>query len=100
MQDAASDPVIYRELDPSVRAALAGDPVPLLRLAAQSGTDDHGASTADYFSDGLYFAVSCVDYPQLFSMRSTPAQRRAQYAASVARRRPASRSPRSARRNG
>ena len=34
----ASDPVIYRELDASVRAALAGDDVPLLRLAAQSQT--------------------------------------------------------------
>jgi len=84
VQDAASDPVIYRELDPSVAAALAGDPVPLLRLAAQSGTYDHGVSTPDYFSDGLYFAVSCVDYPQLFRMSSTPAQRRTELAASVA----------------
>ncbi len=84
VQDAASDPVIYRELDPSVSAALSGDPVPLVRLAVQSGTYDHGASTPDYFSDGLYFAVSCVDYPQLFSMRASPAQRRIQYAASIA----------------
>ncbi len=84
VQDAASDPVIYRELDPSVRAALAGDNVPLLRLAVQSGTYDHGTSTPGYFSDGLYFAVSCVDYPQLFSMRSSPAQRRSEYGASVA----------------
>ena len=76
--------MIYRELDPSVSAALAGDPVPLVRLAVQSGTYDHGASTPDYFSDGLYFAVSCVDYPQLFSMRASPAQRRTQYAASIA----------------
>jgi hypothetical protein len=83
VQDAASDPVIYRELDPSVRAALAGDNVPLLRLAVQSGTYDHGTSTPAYFSDGLYFAVACVDYPQLFSMSSSPAQRRAEYAASV-----------------
>jgi pimeloyl-ACP methyl ester carboxylesterase len=84
VQDAASDPVIYRELDPSVRAALAGDDVPLLRLAVQSGTYDHGTSTPGYFTDGLYFAVACVDYPQLFSMSSSPAQRRAEYAASVA----------------
>jgi pimeloyl-ACP methyl ester carboxylesterase len=84
VQDAASDPVIYRELDPSVRAALAGDDVPLLRLALQSDTYDHGTSTPGYFSDGLYFAVSCVDYPQLFSMRSSPTQRRAEFAASIA----------------
>jgi len=84
VQDAASDPVIYRELDPSVRAALAGDNVPLLRLALQSGTYDHGNSTAAYFSDGLYFAVSCVDYPQLFDMRSSETQRRAEYDAAIA----------------
>ena len=36
VQDAASEPIIYRELDASVRAALGGDDVPLLRLVAQS----------------------------------------------------------------
>ena len=84
VQDAGSDPVIYRELDASVRAALAGDSAPLLRLAAQSRTYDHGTSPAGYFSDGLYMAVSCTDYPQLFSLRATPAQRRAQFAARLA----------------
>jgi pimeloyl-ACP methyl ester carboxylesterase len=84
VQDAGTDPVIYRELDASVRAALAGDNVPLLRLTAQEQTYDHGTSTADYFSDGLYFAVSCMDYPQLFSMHSTAAARRAQLQRSIA----------------
>jgi pimeloyl-ACP methyl ester carboxylesterase len=84
VQDAASDPVILRELDASVRAALAGDSVPLLRLAAQSNTFNHGASTADYFSNGLYMAVSCTDYPQLFSLAASPAQRRRQLATAVA----------------
>ena len=84
VQDAASDPVIYRELDASVRAALAGDDAPLLRLVAQSKTYNHGPSTADYYSNGLYFAVSCLDYPQLFSMRASPAERRAQLAARLA----------------
>ncbi len=81
VQDAASEPNIYRELDASVRAALAGDDAPLLRLVAQTQSYLHGASPADYFSNGLYFAVSCMDYPQLFSMRSTPSQRREQLAA-------------------
>ena len=81
VQDAASEPIIYREMDAAVRAALAGDRAPLLRLVAQSQSYLHGASPADYFSNGLYFAVSCMDYPQLFSMRSTPAQRREQLAA-------------------
>jgi pimeloyl-ACP methyl ester carboxylesterase len=85
VQDAGSDPVILREFDASVRAALAGDPAPILRLAGQSGTYDHGTSTPGYFSDGLYMAVSCTDYPQLFSMRSSPAARRRQLAARTAR---------------
>jgi pimeloyl-ACP methyl ester carboxylesterase len=85
VQDAGSDPVILRELDASVRAALAGDPAPILRLAGQSGTFDHGPSTADYFSDGLYMAVSCTDYPALFSTRSSPAARRRELAARTAR---------------
>jgi len=84
VQDAGSDPVIYRELDASVRAALAGDAAPLLRLAAQAGAYDHGVSEASYFSNGLYMAVACFDYPQLFSMRASPARRRAQLAARVA----------------
>ncbi len=84
VQDAASDPVIYRELDASVRAALAGDTVPILRLAGQSKTYDHSTSTPDYFSDGLYMAVACTDYPMLFSMRASPAARRTQLAARIA----------------
>jgi pimeloyl-ACP methyl ester carboxylesterase len=85
VQDAASDPVILRELDASVRAALAGDSVPLLRLAAQSNTFDHGTSSAGYFSTGLYMAVSCTDYPQLFSLAASPAQRRRQLAIAAGR---------------
>jgi pimeloyl-ACP methyl ester carboxylesterase len=81
VQDAASDPTIYRELDASVRAALAGDELPLLRLVAQSRSYLHGANSADYFSNGLYWAVACMDYPQLFSMRASPKRRRAQLAA-------------------
>jgi pimeloyl-ACP methyl ester carboxylesterase len=71
IQDSASDPVILRELDASVRAALAGDAVPLRRLVKQSREWSHGTSTADYFSDGLYWAVNCVDLPQLFSYTGT-----------------------------
>jgi pimeloyl-ACP methyl ester carboxylesterase len=85
VQDSASDPVILRELDAAVRAALAGDPAPLLRLAEQSGEYDHGTSTPDYFSDGLYMAVSCTDYPQLFSLAASPARRRAQLASRLRR---------------
>jgi pimeloyl-ACP methyl ester carboxylesterase len=84
VQDAGSDPVVYRELDASVRAALAGDRAPLLRLVAQSQAWNHGTNDAGYFSDGLYFAVSCFDYPQLFDMRSSPDTRRGQFGAAAA----------------
>jgi pimeloyl-ACP methyl ester carboxylesterase len=73
VQDSGSDPVILRELDASVRAALAGDVVPLRRLVKQSREWNHGTSTPDYFSDGLYWAVNCVDLPQLFPIDITKA---------------------------
>jgi pimeloyl-ACP methyl ester carboxylesterase len=72
VQDAASDPVTLRELDASVRAALAGDDVPLLRLAGQSNTWNHSPSSADYFSRGAYLAVSCLDYPVVPDLRKPP----------------------------
>ncbi|MBE2317898.1 alpha/beta hydrolase [Solirubrobacter sp. CPCC 204708] len=65
VQDAANDPLIYRELDAALRAALAGDDVPLLRLVGQAGTWSHSPPEASYFSRGLYLAVACTDYPQV-----------------------------------
>lgn len=84
VQDAGSDPVIWRELDAAVRAALAGDDAPLLRTVQQSLAYNGGLSPADYFSDGLYVAVSCTDYPQLFDLGASPARRRAQFASRLA----------------
>ncbi len=82
VQDAGSEPIIYRELDAAVRAALAGDKAPLVRLVGQSRSYLHSSGgDSTYYSDGLYWAVACLDYPQLFSMRSSPKRRRAQLAA-------------------
>src|SRR3954453_18014587 len=72
VQDSASDPVTLRELDASVRAALAGDDAPLLRLAGQSGVWNHSPGDAAYFSRGAYLAVSCLDYPKLRSFADAP----------------------------
>jgi pimeloyl-ACP methyl ester carboxylesterase len=72
VQDSASDPVTLRELDASVRAALAGDDVPLLRLAGQSNSWNHTPSEAGYFSRGAYLAVACLDYPRLKSFAGAP----------------------------
>ncbi len=72
VQDSASDPVILRELDASIRAALAGDDVPLLRLAGQANSWNHSPPDAAYFSRGAYLAVSCLDYPQVPDLRDPP----------------------------
>jgi pimeloyl-ACP methyl ester carboxylesterase len=84
VQATGSDPLTLRELDASVRAALAGDDVPLLRLTGQAGTWNFSPSEADYFSRGAYLAVNCTDLPQLFDLRASPARRRAQLEAAVA----------------
>ena len=82
MQDSASIPLILRELDTAIAAALAGDPVPLLRVRHDNrGT---GYTESSYFSVGLYTAVACTDYPQLFDMTAPPAARPAQLDAAFA----------------
>ncbi len=84
VQDSASDPVILRELDASIRAALSGDNVPLLRLAGQANSWSHTPGEAEDFSRGAYLAVACLDYPQLFDLDASPEERRAQLTAQVA----------------
>ncbi len=80
VNNAGFDPVVYRDLDAAARALLQQrDPVPLLRLAALSiGFDDTNFALPE-FSDGLYFAVACTDYVQLFSRSAAPAVRARQY---------------------
>jgi pimeloyl-ACP methyl ester carboxylesterase len=80
------DAGVYRELDAAARAWLEHrDGAPLLRLTAQSyGFDNFSFGTALQYSDGLYFAVACTDYPQLFRMSAPPAQRKRQLAAAIA----------------
>jgi pimeloyl-ACP methyl ester carboxylesterase len=87
INDAAGDPHIYRELDASARALLdAGDPAPLLRLYGQRLFEDENyfRVPAREYSDELYLAVSCLDYPQLFEMGASPSVRAQQLAAAEA----------------
>jgi TAP-like protein len=86
INNAGFDPVVYRNLDAAARALLRNhDPAPLLRLAALSlGFDDTNYAFPE-FSDGLYFAVACTDYVQLFSRTARPAQRARQYRAALRR---------------
>ncbi len=87
VSDAAEDPYIYRGLDAAAGALLdEHDPAPLLRLYAQRLAFDElyfHVRPAEYSVD-LYMAVSCLDYPQLFDMASSPPARRRQLAAAEA----------------
>jgi pimeloyl-ACP methyl ester carboxylesterase len=83
VNNAGTDNIVYRELDPAARALLhSHDAVPLLRLAA---TDIYTGNSgpADQFNDGSYQATTCLDYPQPFSYRASPRQRRAAYSSAV-----------------
>ena len=86
VNNAGFDPVVYRDLLAAARALLRDrDPAPLLRTAALSlGFDDTNYPVPE-FSDGLYFAVSCTDYVQLFRRTAPAAVRRRQYAAALRR---------------
>ena len=73
-----SGPLIYRDLDAAARAlAERNDGVPLLRLAAEVIADEDPVAPRD-FSYGLFAAVSCMDYQQIYDMRSPIAARRGQ----------------------
>lgn len=72
---------VARELDAATRAFLQGDRLPLLRLMAEAlAYKDARDAKRDprYYSAGLYAAVSCQDYAQVYDMRLPPEQRRRQ----------------------
>ncbi len=78
LNDAAGDPMIYRGIDAAARAELDNDDAaPLLRLYSQrlAFDEDYFDMPASEYSDLLYMAVSCLDYPQLFDVHDTQAQR-------------------------
>lgn len=75
---------VYEELDGAGRAWLEhGDPAPLLRIAAEQ-TDWTESGVPEEFSSGLYVAVICNDYPQLWDIAAPLDARPAQYDAAVA----------------
>ncbi len=70
---------VASELDPAARAFAAGDAAPLLRLMAETWQSqdpryDHDSPLA--YSEGLFWAVSCQDYAQIYDM-TLPAAARA-----------------------
>jgi len=80
---AAYGTTVYEELEAAGSAWLVyGDPAPLLRMAAEQ-TYWGDAGPVDEFSQGLYNAVICNDYPQLWDIFSPIDTRPAQFAAAV-----------------
>lgn len=81
--------IIYRELDAAARAYLDnGDSAPLLRIIAETNGDYYPRvidKQTRSLSTGLYVAVSCSDYPQIYDMTASPAQRARQRDAAVAK---------------
>ena len=76
VQSAYGNLTVYRDLVAAIHAFEAGDRAPLLRLVAES-TLDPTASPVRGFSEGLYLAVTCHDYPQLWDPAAPPTVRAA-----------------------
>ncbi len=86
VNNAGFDAVVYRDLDAAGRALVQhDDAAPLLRIAALSLGFDNTNEPLPGYSDGLYYAVACTDYVQLFSRTAAPAVRARQYRAALGR---------------
>jgi pimeloyl-ACP methyl ester carboxylesterase len=83
VNDASYGYAIFRDLLAAGRAYEAGDPAPLLRLAAEDLTATDAGPVRSY-SEGAYAAVACHDYPTIWNPASSYAQRRAELAAARA----------------
>ena len=84
---AAEEYIMYSEYDPALRAYLAGDTVPLVRLVNEAWLNEEGGvglAPAD-FSMGALIAVTCQDGPMAYDMTLPPGSRRqATYDAAIA----------------
>ena len=80
---------VARELDAAARAFAGGDRLPLLRLMAEAQVAQEPRIAHDdprAYSEGLFWAVSCQDYAQIYDMTLPPPLRRAQRDLHVAER--------------
>jgi pimeloyl-ACP methyl ester carboxylesterase len=83
--DATYSYSFFRDLPGALRAFRHGDQAPLRRLAAEDASfDASGGSPADY-SVGDQAAVSCHDFPSVWDVSASPAQRRRQLDRAIAR---------------
>jgi pimeloyl-ACP methyl ester carboxylesterase len=72
------DQAVWRDILAAAGSARAGDTRPLLRLAAETVTTDAPNGDPRFWSESLYLAVICRDYPELWSPGTPVAARRAE----------------------
>jgi pimeloyl-ACP methyl ester carboxylesterase len=73
---------IFRDLPAAARSYDAGDPAPLLRIAAENDASG-GSGAATLYSEGAYAAVACHDYPTIWHRSASLDARRAQLADAI-----------------
>ncbi|HVG68610.1 MAG TPA: alpha/beta hydrolase [Gaiellales bacterium] len=73
---------IFRDLPAAARSYAAGDPAPLLRLAAENDASG-GSGAATLYSEGAYAAVACHDNPAIWDRSASPDKRRLQLADAI-----------------
>jgi len=84
--DGTNGPINHRELDAAARALFDNrDTAPLVRLTSENLANEFPQDPKS-FSYGLFAAVSCIDYQQIYDMNSPVAVRHAQRDAAVAAR--------------
>ena len=75
---------VWRDILAAARSARAGDPQPLLRLAAETVTTDGPNGDPRLYSESLYLAVICHDYPELWGPSTPISQRPAEVRSALA----------------
>ena len=77
-------PALWRDLPAAIRAANNRRPAAILRLAAETVTVIAPPADPATWSEALYLAVICHDYPQLWDPSTPIAARRAEAEAAIA----------------
>jgi pimeloyl-ACP methyl ester carboxylesterase len=78
------DQAVWRDILAAARSSTAGDDRPLLRLAAETLTTDGPNGDPRLWSESLYLAVICHDYPELWRPATPVAARPARVRARLA----------------
>jgi pimeloyl-ACP methyl ester carboxylesterase len=78
------DQAVWRDILAAARSAAAGDTRPLLRLAAETRTTDRPNGDPRFWSESLYLAVICNDYPELWASGTPVGARPAMVRAALA----------------